>query len=540
MILIHVSDEKNDVSCSRDRLLQLSTFQFVKFLFFIQQHPIDRVEAKKLAYVDLFRTCYVAERINGLSCVRASDRLGTITRNQDGKTGTIQSCLKSLPNDVLPPHAYNTLTSWHAGMSCQNFLRPQQAILFDCVGLEVAEEFDRSWDKDIDEYEDRDGATYRRFRVFMLPKGTVIPDNIGIEQDGLNHITIYPKNQPFHVTKVTDWSSFHVDDFLPLVSKWKKFAVLEMKCNGLFLPLYFPPDQDTFPVRHFLEEILLNGSPENALQTYEAVSLLESGRMSLLQFLKLMNSVGTSHLLLCDGNNFIFVVQPCIKALRYWLTLLEISTNAKDETFSMWIKSTTLSDRMQEKALAEDKDHMYAFSRNECHLEGGQSVPVVEVIGSIDILFLNVKVSSSSAPVYLPFWYENKSLNMKVLFDEIDVLPFVEEDSDAKCASVTPAQEPSSEYPEKVIIEFNSKVAVSVPVSITEKQVLLQSTICCSGYTIHGRRCKNKRKGIESQNVWCHHHVQQKVELENFQKFGEFRPEAECALNWWKPDEIER
>jgi hypothetical protein len=439
-------------------------------------------------------------------------------------------------NDILPAHAYPTLISWHAGLSCQIALRPRQSVLFDCDSCS-AEEFKTFWNEEIDEVDERDAVTYRRFRVFMLKKGTGIPPKIAIEQDGENHVSVFPKEEPFNVTKDTSWSSFQVDDFLPLVSKWKAFAVLELKASGLAVPSYFPPDNESFPVRQFLEEIVLNGTPENALQTSDAVSLLIKEEMSLFNYLRVMIAVGNSHLLKCDGNSFLHVVQPCVRALQFWLTLLEAS---KMDNFSFWMKSKTLTDESQEKKLVQSsREKIVLSSRRECHLEGGHPVSVVEVIGSIDILFLNVRINSSScsAPVYLPFWYEDEILGMKVLFDEIDVLPFVEEEEDpgAKCSFLTSAAYPRSEdFPEKVVIELNRNHAVSVLVSAQEKATLLQSTACCSGYVASGRRCKNKRKNVERKRVWCHHHVHQRTEFENFLKFGEVPQNVSV---WWTSSE---
>jgi hypothetical protein len=354
-------------------------------------------------------------------------------------TGTILSCRRSITEShTLPAYAFQSLRVWHSGLSCQLRLRSGQFILSNADATPKQQFLAEFYDEDREQiYEDEEGNEHKVFRVFMLTKGTVIPDRIGIEQDGENHVTMYPKSVPFTVKKCRDWSVFQVDGFVPLVERWKPFALLSLKAGGFKLPSYFPDDSDFFPFRHFIREIIINGSAENAVRSSDLLHHLASDKITLLNFLRSMAAVGSSHLLACDDVfTFTDIVKPCIATLQFWSKCLVLATVAIDVPLTLVVKSHSLDgNKEQETAfVANQKNEISMKCSDSIHLASSRSV--IECVGSIDIVYLNATIlTHSPTAVFLPFWYENTSLGIKALFNDIDI-PFCEEDDEAKCSSV--------------------------------------------------------------------------------------------------------
>jgi len=94
---------------------------------------------------------------------------------------------------------FQDLQIWHAGLSCQIMLKQRQSVLFDVYDKNFKDEFNdysRPQNKKIGD------TKYRLFLVYELRKGSPIPDGIGIEKDGENHVSLYPTGNNVPVSDI--------------------------------------------------------------------------------------------------------------------------------------------------------------------------------------------------------------------------------------------------------------------------------------------------------------------------------------------------
>lgn len=130
-----------------------------------------------------------------------------------------------------------------AGLSCQLSLKPRQGILFGLEAENFMDEFnDRSRSQNIR----NETGDYQIILVYELKKGSAVPDNIGIELDGENHICFYPIGVNLDVSDIEEGlASFTIDVLKPLEPSWRPFAVFQVRANGFNFPIEFPPDSDS-------------------------------------------------------------------------------------------------------------------------------------------------------------------------------------------------------------------------------------------------------------------------------------------------------
>jgi hypothetical protein len=191
------------------------------------------------------------------------------------------------------------------------------------------------------------------------------------------------------------------------------------------------------------------------------------------------------------------------------------------------LKSSTLDDdKPKEREVVSTLfTRLEADSRIALGISGGRSA--CSAAASIDVLFINARLA---APIALPFKvYAN---NVEVLFDEIEPSPVAEGFGDCdKCEETIESFSPEHlERDKEIVIEASVKIAFSVKVTQEEQTKFELGCETCFGYTMKQVRCKNKRKSLQGQRVWCYHHKSQEQEFQRFQTYGD-RPEF-CV--WWQ------
>ena len=90
------------------------------------QAPVSLIYQGRLACHDIYKTAKLNERESVLVKGRVEDHFPPIISNNpfDG-AGVLPNCDKSLANgDQISDSQWDTLQLWHAGLSCQLFLKP--------------------------------------------------------------------------------------------------------------------------------------------------------------------------------------------------------------------------------------------------------------------------------------------------------------------------------------------------------------------------------------------------------------------------------
>lgn len=199
--------------------------------------------------------------------------------------------------------------------------------------------------------------------------------------------------------------------------------------------------------------------------------------------------------------------------------MMKSSTFNEDEATEYSVVSTSSND-------------FETTSRRILAIDGGRSV--VSAAASIDLLYIDARLA---VPFALPF--KVVVADVEVLFDEIEPSPVAEGfesdvgDSD-KCEDIVQSfsRDPVSADSVDICIEASAKKAFSVKLTAEESVKFVQGCATCFGYTAKQVRCKNKRKSLQGEKVWCYHHKNQEWEYRRFCTYGE-RPEL-CV--WWEEE----
>ena len=198
--------------------------------------------------------------------------------------------------------------------------------------------------------------------------------------------------------------------------------------------------------------------------------------------------------------------------------MLKSATFDKDEATELKVVSTLSSD-------------CEFTSRRLLEIEGGRSV--LTAAASIDMLYIDARLAASIA---LPFKVHVEGV--EVVFDEIEPSPVAEDiDSgigeDDKCGEVVESFSPdviAETDTVNICIEVSAKKAFSVRLTAEESTKFVNSCQNCFGYTANQIRCKNKRKSLQGEKVWCYHHKSQELE---YRKFCAYR-DRPAFCSWWE------
>ena len=271
----------------------------------------------RLLLQDIYRTAKLSERSTVLVKGKTSDQFLQVIPKQpwDG-SGVLPNCDKALANgDVVSDEQWPSLQVWHAGLSCQ-LLFKQKGILF-CLKDEnfMAEFNDRSRSQNMS----NETGEYRILLVYELKKGSAIPDIIGIEIDGENHICLYPIGANLDVSDIEEGLAlFTINALISLEASWKPFAVFQVRASGFALPIDFPPDSDVFPFRRWLTTIIKYGDSDISVNASSHTEEYIDGSLSLLKYVSKMLTVARSYALDCSFDHI--AMNFCIsKALLFLL-----------------------------------------------------------------------------------------------------------------------------------------------------------------------------------------------------------------------------
>lgn len=198
------------------------------------------------------------------------------------------------------------------------------------------------------------------------------------------------------------------------------------------------------------------------------------------------------------------------------------------------MKSCTLNEdeATEHSVVSTSSKDFETTSRRALVIDGGRSV--ISTAESINLLYIDARLA---VPIALPF--KVVVGEVEVLFDEIEPSPVAEGfesdvgDSD-KCKEIVESfsRDPVSADGVDVCIEASIKKAFSVKLTAEEGAKFLHECATCFGYTTKQVRCKNKRKSLQREKVWCYHHKNQEIEHQRFLIYGD-RPEL-CF--WWEEE----
>lgn len=287
--------------------------------------PINLITNGRLRDHNIYRTATLSERETELITGKDSYKFPTLANMHsinNIRTGTISSCSLSLRNgNDLSPYQYSTLVSWNAGLSCQISLKNRQSIILDVEDVEFLEQFnDSSRSQNLKEGKEK----FRILLVYELKKGTHIPEDIGIEQDGENHVCLYPTGNNIPVSNITPGNStFTIDFLIPLQNQWHPYALLKVKANGFKFPDEFPPDRNDFLFTNWISNLISYGNADIAIQTSDCVYDYIYNNIDKEEFIKLLIDISCKFQMECDYDLFESSAN-IIKYLRYHLNTIII------------------------------------------------------------------------------------------------------------------------------------------------------------------------------------------------------------------------
>mmetsp|Transcript_33044 Transcript_33044/g.47765 ORF Transcript_33044/g.47765 Transcript_33044/m.47765 type:complete len:298 (-) Transcript_33044:789-1682(-) len=272
------------------------------------QAPTSLVNHGRLILHDIYRTAKLSERRTVLVKGKASDHFSEVIPNNpwDG-SGLLPNCDRALANgDFVSDEQWPSLQVWHAGLSCQLLLKPREGILF---GLEDENFMDEFNDRSRSQNMRNETGEYRIFLVYELRKGSAIPNDIGIEVDGENHICLYPIGANLDVSDIEEGlASFTINALMSLEPSWRPFAVFQVPSGGFVWPIEFPPDSDVFPFRRWLSTIINYGDSDIAFNASIHTEEYIDGSVSLFKYLSKMLNIARRFAVDCSfdhiGMNF--------------------------------------------------------------------------------------------------------------------------------------------------------------------------------------------------------------------------------------------
>jgi hypothetical protein len=182
----------------------------------------------------------------------------------------------------------------------------------------------------------------------------------------------------------------------------------------------------------------------------------------------------------------------------------------------------------EHKVVSTSSNDCETTSRRMLEIEGGRSI--LSTAASIDMLYIDARLA---APIALPFKVFVEGV--EVVFDEIEPSPVAEEIDDDmgesdKCEEVVKSFS-QNEITDgvNICIEASAKKAFSVRLTTEECTKFVGACQNCFGYTEKQIRCKNKRRSLQGEKVWCYHHKSQELE---YKKFCTYRDRPEFC-SWW-------
>lgn len=262
--------------------------------------PMSLVRDGRLISRDIYRTAQLNERRKALVMGKASDQFPQVIPNHpwDGR-GALPNCIKALTNgDEVFYEQWPSLQVWHSGLSCQLLLKPRQGILFGIEDESFLEEFD---DRSRSQNMTNETGEYRIILVYELRKGTAIPANVGIEQDGEYHACLYPVGDNSDVFDIEEGlAAFTIDALMPLEGSWKPYAVFQVRAKGFDWPIGFPPDSDLFPFRRWLTALISYGDSDIAINASNLTEEYICGDLPLVEYLSKMSSIARIYSMSCS------------------------------------------------------------------------------------------------------------------------------------------------------------------------------------------------------------------------------------------------
>jgi hypothetical protein len=199
-------------------------------------------------------------------------------------------------------------------------------------------------------------------------------------------------------------------------------------------------------------------------------------------------------------------------------------------------KSKTFDDNskaVEETIASTDSNICEVTSRNLFDIDGGRTV--LSAAASIVLLYIDAKFA---APLALPFKVSVEGV--EIIFDEIEPSP-VAEDIDNDYGENDKCEEVVESFPQidiadsvNICIEASATKAFAVKLTNEEHSNFLADCQNCFGYTARQIRCKNKRRSLQGEKVWCYHHKAQELEYRRFHTYRD-RPDV---CNWWESTNI--
>ena len=236
----------------------------------------------------------------------------------------LPNCAKSLANgDARTCDQWETLSTWHGGLSSMVHLNlPRQCIVSNTFSAGFKSEFENAKAAVKVSAQER----YQQFLCYELHRGTPIPAGIGIEQDGENHVCMYPTGDHSTVSGVSRGeATFVIDGLQDIAPLWKPFALLKLKACGYAWPAALPPDSELFPLRQWVQTVVLNGEADLALSIVRSTEQYVSGDISWLAYFKVVLSVGSRFGLVCSYEECLLNI-TLVTAVRFALNFAALSS----------------------------------------------------------------------------------------------------------------------------------------------------------------------------------------------------------------------
>lgn len=273
-----------------------------------------------LTSFDIYRSARVSNREADLCTGRSSDDFPEVIQDVGSPgTGVLPNCSLSLANgDRLSADQWPSLVAWHAGLSCQTKLKvPRQCMVVDIMDNGFNEQFTNAKGTVKDEVTKNKS---QQFLLYELRRGTPIPSTVGIEKDGENHACLYPTGGNSPVSNIAPGGdAFVIDVLQELVPHWRPFAVLKMAGSGYIWPESFPRDSELFPIRRWVQAVVLNGQADMAVSVGCLTEAFVAHTIPWRSYFKGILSVGCRFGLTCGYDDCLMNL-ALTKALRFALS----------------------------------------------------------------------------------------------------------------------------------------------------------------------------------------------------------------------------
>ena len=273
----------------------------------------------------IYRAARVDVRELDLCTGQSKDDFPELIENSMGQY-FLPNCAKSLANgNERTCDQWKTLSTWHAGLSCMFHLNlPTQRIVSNIFSAGFISEFENAKATIKVSAQEK----YQQFLCYELHRGTPIPAGIGIEQDGENHVCMYPTGDHSTVSGVSRGeATFVIDALQEIASLWKPFALLKLKACGYVWPADFPPDSELFPLRQWVQAVVLNGEADLALTIARNTEEFVGGDISWCAYFTVVLSVGSRFGLVCTYEECLLNI-ALVTAVRFALNFAALSSQS--------------------------------------------------------------------------------------------------------------------------------------------------------------------------------------------------------------------